>query len=108
MEKCSRAMQERDEGQSSGSLLIGLTTEFSGQTPFLVRVFGCDPCGTGQQRATKLLLDIERLSRESDRQRFNLVHVSIKLQTLKIRRPLQNAKALIAKGMANQNIPDAG
>src|SRR5258708_21037430 len=77
-------------------------------TAFLVRVFGCDRCGTGQLRASKPELDIERLSRESDRHRSNLVHLSVKLQNVKTRRPLQNAKALIAKEMANQDIPDAG
>src|SRR5260370_40059930 len=34
MEERSRAMQERDEGQSDGSLLIGLTTKFSGEALF--------------------------------------------------------------------------
>src|SRR5260370_41995014 len=34
MEECSRAMQERDEGQSNGSLLIGLTTKLTGEALF--------------------------------------------------------------------------
>src|SRR5258708_38878670 len=32
--KCSCAMQERDEGQRDGSLLIELTTKLSGEMPF--------------------------------------------------------------------------
>ncbi len=34
MEERSRAMQERDEGQSDGSLLIGPATKLSGEAPF--------------------------------------------------------------------------
>ena len=34
MKKCSCAMQERDEGQRDGSLLIGLTTKLSSEMPF--------------------------------------------------------------------------
>ena len=34
MEKCSGAVQERDEGQSDGSLLIGLTTKLTGEALF--------------------------------------------------------------------------
>src|SRR5258708_14168414 len=33
MEERSRAMQERDEGQSDGSLLIGPATKLSGEAP---------------------------------------------------------------------------
>src|SRR5258708_12511784 len=46
-------------------------------TAFLVRVFGCDRRGTGQLRASKQELDIERLTRQSTHYLSNFAHLSL-------------------------------
>src|SRR5258706_6987260 len=71
-------------------------------------IFGCDPCETGQLCPAKIFLDIEALSRESDRQSSNLGHQSSNFQTPKIRFLFQNEKVLIAKEMALRRTSVAG
>src|ERR1700682_650843 len=71
-------------------------------------VFRCDPCETEQLRPAKIFLDIETLSRESDRHSSNLGQVSSNFQTPKIRWQFQNDKALIGKEMAFRRTPVAG